>query len=768
MAQFGSSRRPPNRIFRKLASLGGMIGLVLLGVSVPVPVRADSLTGTIDDIYAWTDSNSTDPFTGNMTKTDSRSIIQLYSLALTKNLWPNFKVFASGTLQKTDGDTITNGERASSTTVLTRPFIDVSLGSFPFSIGANYGKTTTEQKSDTAAPVTLISETTTGILSWKPSELPSFDFRATSTKNYDKALLLFNTKTDYYSLTSVYQPVTPLQLRYYGNYIDSQDLLGGTETKTLGHDGKVDYTDRFFKDRVNFEASEEITTAAVTAQAASGQASISFQAFAIRGLQLNTTDVLGLSRVPLASAPFLIDGSFSGLRSDANNIGSSLFPTDTTPRNVGLQFAVPTEVSTLDVWVYSVHDTRFPDTTQDFLTAAVAGSFTWDVYTSTDNLSWTLFQASVPAVYTPFAGQLGVGKFEITFPNGAKVTAQYIKVVVSPLLPTAAGGTAANFPGVYLNELQAFDTANVSGSSEATQRSTARATNIVAKVKLLENPFLFYDFSYFAVQAETASVSTRNSTLSNGLSVNQQFNPALSGSASAQRIDTRTDNAAIGDTVQYQFYASLHAAPLRTLSHSLTLSDQTRDSQIGHSSSQSVYLTNNAELYKNVTVYLNGGQTWSIDEVRERSTQIQYAYGGSVIPVKTVTITGASSYTRFNANDTGFYTRNDNLSVSYYPLPAIYLTAAWNTVQDSSHTNRLKNYGANWSPFPGGSLLIGFTYMETLQTEDNSLVQSLTESVRWNINRRTALQLSYGNSKTSSDLERTKTRGFFAEFTTTL
>lgn len=763
MEQARPSRRQPDRFFRKLAWLGGAIGLVLLGAVAPIPARADSLTGNVDLIYAWSDSTSTDPM-GNETKTDSRSMMQLYSLALTKNLWPNFKVFASGTLQKTDGDTITNGERSSATTVLTRPFIDLSLGSQLFSIGGNYGKVTTEQKSDNTTPTTLISESTTGILSWKPADLPSADFRASSTKNYDKAKLLFNTETDFFSLTSAYQPVSTVQLRYYGNHIDAKDLLGGTETKTVGHDGKVDYTDRFFNDRLNFEASEEITTAAVTAQAATGQASINFQVFAVQGLQLNTTDVLGLSRVPLASAPFLIDGSFSGLRSDANNIGSALFPVDTTPRNVGLQFAVPTEVNTLDVWVYSVHDTRFPDTTQDFLTAAVAGSFIWDVYTSTDNLTWTLYQAAVPAVYTPFAGALGAGKFELAFP---KTTTQYIKVVVSPLLPTAAGGTAANFPGVYLNELQAFDTGTAAGA-EATRRSSARATSVVAKLKLMENPFLFYDFSYFAVQAEANSATPRNSTMSNGLSYNQQFNPVFSGSASAQRIDTRTNNAVAGDSVQYQFYAALHAAPLRTLSHSLTVSDTKRESQIGHSTSQSVYLTNNAELYKNVSAYLNGGETWSLDEFHERSTQFQYSYGGSVSPTKTVSISGASTYSRFNAQDTGFYTKSDNLSVSYYPLPAVYLSAGWTTLTDSHHTNRLKNYNANWSPFPGGSLLLGVTYSETLQTENNSVVQSLSESARWNINRRTAIQLTYGDSKTTSDLERTKSKGFFAEFTTTL
>jgi hypothetical protein len=378
------------------------------------------------------------------------------------------------------------------------------------------------------------------------------------------------------------------------------------------------------------------------------------------------------------------------------------------------------------------------------------------VYTSTDNISWTLYQSAVPASYLPFAAQLGVGKFEITFPN---VTAQYIKLVVSPLLPSAGGGTAADFPGVYVTELQAFNT-TAAQSAQNKRSTTTETTNVSTKVKLLEDRFLFYDFSYFEVRSDTSSVISRNSTMLNGLSYSQQFSRVFSGSASVQRMDTKT--SPLGqDTVVYQLYAVVQAVPLRTLNQSVSVNEQIRETETGRSTSQSYYITNNAELYRNVTVYLNGGQTWETDEFHERTRSYQYSYGGSVTPLKTLIISGGSVYSKFNT----YYSRSDNISLAYNPFPLLYLSAGLTTVADSNRRNTLQNYNASWSPFPGGALQIGVSYSETLMTQDNSVTQSLSESVRWNVNRRTAVQVSYGDSKNTSDISRTTTRAITAEFT---
>ncbi len=742
------------------AWMGGFIVSLFFFWS-PQPALADSLTAHADLIYSRSDLVTQDP-TGNQENTETRSLVQLYSLAADKYLLPNLRLFASGIFQQNASDSITNGERTTSTTVLTRPYLELTLRSSPFSGGVNYSKVTTETRTAGSPRIPLISEAYSGFFGWRPAELPTLDIRAIQTKNYDQNHILIDTVNKTVSVNSDYSPVRALHLRYYGNYVDQHDLLGNNESETVGHDGRVDYGDQFFRNRLSVTASEEYAYSTIKTSTATGQGTVNQQVFAIQGLALNTFDLTGLSRVPLASAPFLIDNVLNVPRNDSNNIGSSLFPQDTTPRNIGLQFSVPSEVNTLDIWVYSVHDTRNPDTTQDFLTPAVAGAYTWSVYTSSDGISWSLYLSGVPATYTPFAAQLGVGKFEITFPN---VTSQYIKVVVTPLVPSAAGNEGLSFPGVYLTELQALISVSAA-QAQGQHTAKTQTTTVATKYSILEKPFLSYDFSYFEVQSQSFLATQRNSTMSNGLSYSQIFNTVFSGSAGAQRLDENSSDPN-SQRVVYQLSTSVMAVPLPTLRHSLSYSYQEVTVFNGTSSSNSVYMTNTADLYKGVGIFLNGGETWGLDINRVRSTSYQYATGITLVPLKTLTINASSTYTR-STSATVYYSRNDTYSVAYSPFLTMFINASWTTLDESDHHDRLQNYSFSWSPFPGGNLIFNFAYLETLQMQNNSVEQTIQESVRWNINPRMYTQASYADSKQNSDLQRSLQRTFSAELNITL
>ncbi len=722
----------------------------------PRPAPADSITGRADLIYSRSNFVSQDA-AGNQENTDSRSFNELYSLTADKSLLPNLRLYANGIFQQNASDSITNGERTSSTTVLTRPYLDLTLRSSPFSGGVSYSKVTIETRTPGSPRIPLINEVYNGSLGWKPSELPSLDVRIVQAKNYDRDRAMINTENSSVTVNSDYSPIKPVHVRYHGNYIDQRDLLAGNESTTTGQAGRIDYGDQFFHNRLSLTASEDSAFSTTRTSTATGQGTFNMQVFAIQGLSLNTFDVQGLSRVQLADAAFLIDNVLNGPRTDSNNIGASLFPQDTTPRNIGLQFAVPSEVNTVDVWVYSVHDTRNPDTTQDFLTPAVAGAFTWAVYTSSDKITWSLYQSGAPAQYTPFAAQLGVGKFEITFPN---VTSKYLKVVVTPLVPSAAGAEGLSFPGVYLTELQAListATAKIQGQHSA----KTQTTNVAAKYTILDKPFLSYDFSYFAVQSESFLSTSRNSTMSNGLSYSQIYNAVFSGSAGAQRIDSNGSEPN-SRRVVYQFSASGMAAPLPALHHTLSYGYQDQTSSEGDSSSQSVYLTNAAALYQGVDAYLNGGETWAVDVNHARSTSYQYAYGLSLAPLKILTISASSTYSKSVSVTSVYYSRSDTLSVAYSPFPTMFMNASRTTLDESTHHDRLQSYAFSWAPFPGADLVFGFTYLETLQLQNTVVEKTIQEFVRWNINRKMYAQTSYANSVETSDIQRTLVRTFSA------
>ena len=96
----------------------------------------------------------------------------------------------------------------------------------------------------------------------------------------------------------------------------------------------------------------------------------------------------------LAPNAALIDGNLTA--SAGIDIGLPPLGGNLQPRNIGLDFLNPVQVNDLQVWV---------DRT---LTPVVAASFSWDIYTSADNLTWTLYQTVFPATFGPFQNRFDI------------------------------------------------------------------------------------------------------------------------------------------------------------------------------------------------------------------------------------------------------------------------------------------------------------------------------------------------------------------------
>ena len=64
------------------------------------------------------------------------------------------------------------------------------------------------------------------------------------------------------------------------------------------------------------------------------------------------------------------------------------------------------------------------------------------------------------------------------------------------------------------------------------------------------------------------------------------------------------------------------------------------------------------------------------------------------------------------------------------------------STQANQKTLVRQNYGFNWSPFPDGALQFRFNYNENLTT-DGTKERIINPGVRWNISKRSYLDLSY-------------------------
>jgi hypothetical protein len=400
----------------------------------------------------------------------------------------------------------------------------------------------------------------------------------------------------------------------------------------------------------------------------------------------------------------------------------------------------------------------------------VAESFSWAVYTSSDNLNWQLYQTGVPATYEIDPAHPGVGQFEITFPN---VVTKYIKVVVRPLSPFAAGGNGRDFPGIYVTEIQAF-TAKAAADVKGKASSTGQLAGLSTKVTLLKTPGLYYDFSYFYNRQESKFSATVNTTMSNALSVQHRFNPVFSGSASVRRVD---DSSPSGNQVALQASAQILAVPLPTLSHTLGFSTATFQRPTGRSKSSALTLTNTALLYVNITAFLNFGLGSSLSETDQKNDSTYYTAGINLIPTETLNITLSSTGQKSVVSgggepDSRTSSRSYGVDVSYYPFRTLYLFASWSETENVASgtsqgaADRRANYGLNWNPFPGGDLVFNFSYFESQRNVFNQIDKTWTPSLRWNITRRSYALVTYTDTRSTSDVGRSTTKVSSASFNT--
>lgn len=760
MRQRMKSQRSLCQRSRWMLVLLGTIGGVAVSLGLPQPVPAEGMSGRATLTYAHSQTRSQDltsPFLP-INESESRSIIQQYRVALDRNLYPNLRFNVDYLFQKTDFASIVNEQRSNGIATLSRPYIDLTLRTPLYMAGANYSKTINESRSG-AGHFSIIHDSYRGIFSWKPVALPTANLTLFRDYDYDGDRTYRDSVTDTLTFVSNYDPTRTVQLRYQGNVQNSEDRINELKTNVSGNNVRAMYGDQFFQDRLTISGYYEYghrTTETTT----SGKGNVAVQLFALDGLLVSSNIP---SSIRLNPAPFLVNTAFlppDDPTSSANNIGSDTYPLDAAPRNIGLQFAVATELNTLRVWVYSLQGPTLATAVPANLPSTVWPSFRWDLYTSADNQNWALQQTGASAAYESNPAILpggGAGRFEISF---AKVTTRFIKVVVTPLVPNV--DPTLNFPGVYVTEVQAFMTV-AAADIKGTTAATTQLANVNTKARIFqtEATSLYYDLTYFSNKSESDFSTTRSSVLSNALSLSHRFSTVLSGNTRVMRTDETATN---GKYVTQELNAQILAVPIRTLSHSLGYNFSTRQSPEGRRNTQeSLFLANTAELYRNITAFLNGGASTSTSETDLKTDSTNYTWGVNLIPHKTLNMTLSSSAVKSEQSGPdsppdSTHVKSSIASVSYYPVSLVYLFASWQRFISDETSDTIKNYGLNWSPFPGGMLLLNFSYNETLQARDNTVNTTMTTNARLNINRGAYLNAAYTTSTNTSDKQESRSR----------
>ena len=415
----------------------------------------------------------------------------------------------------------------------------------------------------------------------------------------------------------------------------------------------------------------------------------------------------------------------------------SIIGGDTRERNIGLDFSLAQDVNTLRVWV----DRELP--------SVIAGSFSWDVYTSSDNLNWSLYTTLSSAPFGQFEN-----RFEITF---SSVNTRYIKVVVKPLSPAVQG--ASGYPDIFVTEIQAISSKSAE-QARGKKTSSTQTYNFDGKALLLESANLYYNLSYFLSKQEPSG--QQRWTLSNMLTTSHRLSRVFSENARAGREDFSepTDHG-----FAYIADASLDAVPLKTLRHNLSYSGRFEETTSGRSNTNSVFLHNHADVYQGVVLTASGGMTFKDQDTGERVDSTDLIAGASIQPHRTLNLSFNYDSSRTHSSGGGTqesitWTDRTDETATYHPVDTLYLVAGMSTVATQDRTKRSQNYAFNWSPFFGGSLEFSFAYTESWESEKNSRVRTWGPSLTWKITRTTYLAAAYQDTLSKSDEGRSASKIF--------
>jgi len=684
----------------------------------------EGVSGSWESNSSFLSSKTTDA-SGNTVKTNIQSSNSRFQLDINTKIYPNLRLraggIAEGTWNKLDDKT---NDIVTRTIVLNfRPYIDLTLETPLYTASVGYLRRQERTDVFNSPSFTLINDEYYVILGWRPEGLPSIDTQIRRRNLYDSEKASLDSKEDFISLNPKYQ-YQGLRLDYYGTYLHSRDDLIDLDVTQYTHSGRASYSNSFFNNRVSLTTNYNILYQE-TKTVSGGKGFVTFQAFPNGGLS-RIDDTLPPAPVTLDPNPSLIDGNTTAsagidLVSDAPLV----------KRQIGLDFLNPTEVNQLLVWV------------DRELTPTIASSFTWDVFVSENNSVWTHWAGPMVGSFGPFQN-----RFEINFLNVIPPK-RYIKVVTTPLLRSPLVP-----PNIFVTELQAFVRTPAADVKENVSR-TAHNYDLDLKTRILDIPALFYELYYYINRQEPSGQQRYD--LINSLNANHRFNDVFLG-----RVKVGIENGKELDKkrLAYIYDAAVTADPLRTLRHSLVFNGREEEIDGRPNNSNSVILYNTAQLYKGVDINLNGGVTFTKQESGEKGRDFIINFQTNIVPHRTMTLAFnySNNISRRTGGDQGSlstYTQTLDFNLSYNPFRTLNLFAFVQYINEKGQKDRvLQNYAINWSPFPDGALQFNVAYNENYRTEDHLVERIFQPTIRYNLSKRSYIDLSYQLIRSRSDIQK--------------
>ncbi len=677
-------------------------------------------------------STTTTFASGAVVKTDTTNVYPAVTLNFDSLIFPSLRLNTGGVFEVNMFDTKGTGGNTTSTITRNRPFFLLRSTNPIFSPGFGYFRREDRARTAGVSNVKLVNDEYAGYLGWNIAGGPQSEFQFVRDHTFDGDRAFQDTTKGFGSVVSNYT-YRNLGAYYLGSYLDTDDRLRNFQTRQISHAGRLSYSDAFINKRLVWNATYNVNYQSLQTLSVGQGGDIAIPVTPFAGMSsVSDTPVTA----KLSPNPALIDGNLTA--GAGIDLGLPATLADAQARNIGLDFLNATTVNRFLIWV----DRDLP--------LEISNSFSWEIYSSTDNIVWTRQVILSSAPFGPFES-----RFEIIFPP---ITARYVKVVVRPLAAVVQG--SSRFPDILVTEMQAF-MRQPAGQMNSRIAQTNHLVNTDARFRILDAPALFYEGFYLYNGPDTFGTAT--STLSNGFSVNHAFGRIFSAYARAAREQgTEPD----GHRVATITNATLTAEPVSTFRTSLLYTGQDELINGVPRDRRGFYIQNAGQPYHGVDVLFGFGWNFTNRETGEIERDRLINASATIVPRQHVSFTFA--YDDMTADRSGTFvgfpqvkTRRLYGAFAVDPVRTLHVLLGEEViVLTGEQTRTTTDIGVNWSPFPDGTLQFIFASTDALRQLEFGNDRSTLGAVRWNISRRSFVDVSYQRTISEFVFQTTESRIF--------
>lgn len=688
----------------------------------PVTVAAEGIRILGDWEYVSSRTDITQKDDGTEIDLNHARISQLYDVDIQKQIYPNLDFRTGGLFELQDSRTTRNGAKTTFEEQTGRYFGELKLNTPLYRAGAAYRNTRVKTDLTDLPKQRIFREQYDGVWGWRPAGLPSINLNYSRARTYDEPKTR-DSLSGSLTLRSEYQ-YEKLAFDYMYTRNDTEEALADSALLSQVHHGGVRYSTRLFDGQLSVAGASSMSYRSV---ARSGTGDIKLQTTSPQSWFYLLTDLTPDDNLP---GEFEVVGASNPLTSV--DIGSD------GPDNLvsfGLAFASPTEVDT--VHVLPLEDVRDLTLASPSEISAGASNFSWQIFSSDDQETWTEHTPR-SAVYSAFES-----RFEIEFDS---VEAGYIKVVVEPLADVPQSRK------ILISEVRAFTTIPRSAGLEITELDQTYSLGLGWTAS--EKTTASYDT--FVKVRSSEPLSTSRTRVSNSFSVRHIISPVFVGNA--RYLTSADTDSERPTTIQHSYVASIRGDYLDTFRQTLSYSGSSSSEIGGSSTTNTLFLRNKADLYRDWSVNVDGGFSWNSPAGGGTSTSTLLRIGTHLVPNRRMNL--RLDYTIARNSQTGRPVSRDqtgSLQAFWLPVRTLSLFAAVSlrdrdTGAGSEAPTVSQDYAINWAPFPDGAVHFALRYGRAMSTEGRES-ETLTPEIRWEVARGIVASVTYSTGTVETATE---------------